>query len=553
MPTDSPLPTKIPVLIVGAGPVGLALAGDLGWRGIPCLILERSDGTITQPRMDGVGVRTMEFCRRWGIRNWVADSPYPRDLPQDNVYVTSMAGYELEREPMPSPGEDSGPPQSPERRERCPQDMFDPILRRFVETFDDVVLRYETEVVELDEDGDGTRVRVRDLHTGAESVIRAAYVVGCDGAGSMTRQHLGIAMSGPEVLTHSTNVVFRADDLPSVYAKPRGYRFICIGPEGTYATVVAINGRDRWRMSMIGDGERREITDEVVDDAIRRAVGASFAFEVESVVSWARRESIADRYRSGRVLIAGDAAHVMSPTGGFGMNTGIGDAVDLGWKLEAVLRRWGGEVLLDSYEPERRPVAQRNASESSENLRRLLAPRKNRPPEAAFSDNGAGPQARAEYGSWFKQLIRREWFSVGAHLGYEYNHSPIIFTVPGREMSSDITTYVQSSTPGARAPHAWLAPYSSTIDLFGRGFSLLRLGRDAPDTGEIASAARARGVPLSVTEIADPEIAELYEQPLVLVRPDGFVAWRGEQTPADPGELMDVTRGAAAAADVSAR
>jgi 2-polyprenyl-6-methoxyphenol hydroxylase-like FAD-dependent oxidoreductase len=546
MSTDFSLPAEVPVLIVGAGPVGLALAGDLGWRGIPCVILERSDGTITQPRMDGVGVRTMEFCRRWGIRNWVADSPYPRDLPQDNVYVTSMAGLELEREPMPSPGEDPGPLQSPERRERCPQDMFDPILRRFVETFSDVRLRYETEVVELAEDGDGVRVRVRDLRTGAESVVRAGYVVGCDGAGSLTRQHLGIEMSGQEVLTHSTNVVFRAADLPAVYAKPPGYRFICIGPEGTYATVVAIDGVDRWRMSILGDGERRKITDEFVDKAIRRAVGAPFAYEVESVVSWARRESIADRYRSGRILIAGDAAHVMSPTGGFGMNTGIGDAVDLGWKLEAVLRGWGGDGLLDSYEPERRPVAQRNASESSENLRRLLAPRQNRPPAAVFSENGAGPEARAEYGRWFKQLVRREWFSVGAHLGYEYNHSPIIFTVPEREMSSDITTYAQSSTPGARAPHAWLAPGSSTIDLFGSGFALLCLGRDAPDVSGIVAAAQARQVPLTVTEIANPEIVELYEQPLVLVRPDGFVAWRGEEAPVDPGELIDVTRGAAA-------
>jgi 2-polyprenyl-6-methoxyphenol hydroxylase-like FAD-dependent oxidoreductase len=552
MSTELPLPAKVPVLIVGAGPVGLALGGDLGWRGIPCLVLERSDGTITQPRMDGVGVRTMEFCRRWRIRDWVADSPYPRDLPQDNVYVTSMAGFELEREPLPSTGEDPGPPQSPERRERCPQDMFDPILRRFVETFSDVRLQYETEVLELAEDGDSVRVRARDLRTGVESVIRAGYVVGCDGAGSMTRQHLGIGMSGQDVLTHSTNVVFRADDLPSVYAKPRGYRFICIGPEGTYATVVAINGRDRWRMSIIGDGKRREVTDEMVDEAIKRAVGAPFSFEVESVVSWARRESIADRYRSRRILIAGDAAHVMSPTGGFGMNTGIGDAVDLGWKLAAVLRGWGGHTLLDSYEPERQPVAQRNASESSENLRRLLAPRENRPPEAVFSENGAGPEARADYGRWFKQLVRREWFSVGAHLGYEYNQSPIIFTVPGREMSSDITTYTQTSTPGARAPHAWLAPGSSTIDLFGRGFALLRLGREAPEVSGVVSAAQAREVPLTVTDIADHEIAELYQQPLVLVRPDGFVAWRGEEAPADPGELIDVVRGAAAV-DASAR
>ena len=542
MRPEFPLPEHVPVLIVGAGPVGLALAGDLGWRGIECVGLERSDGTITQPRMDGVGVRTMEFCRRWGISKWVSDSPYPRDHPQDNVYVTSMAGFELEREPMPAPGNDPGPAQSPERRERCPQDMFDPILRRFAQSHPHVTLRYETEVLALEQNDRQVEVRYRD-RSGAEAVITADYVIGCDGAGSTVRRQIGVEMSGEDVLTHSTNVIFRCPDLPAIYAKPKGYRFICIGSDGTYATVVAINGRDRWRLSIIGDGQRREVTDQQVNDVIVRAVGTEFDFEVLTIVPWARREAIAEHYRVGRVLLAGDAAHVMSPTGGFGMNTGIGDATDLGWKLEAVLRGWGGPYLLDSYEPERKPVAQRNASESTENLGRLLAPRSNRPPVEVFSEGPEGDGARAEYGKWFKQLVRREWFSVGAHLGYEYNDSPIIFTVPGRQMPKDTTTYEQTSTPGARAPHSWLRDGHSTLDLFGRGFVLLRLGRLAPSGEALTQAAAEYGVPLQVHSIEDPTICELYEKPLVLVRPDGFVAWRGEENPSDPHDIVGVASG----------
>jgi hypothetical protein len=234
------------------------------------------------------------------------------------------------------------------------------------------------------------------------------------------------------------------------------------------------------------------------------------------------------------------------------MNTGIGDATDLGWKLEAVLRGWGGPHLLGSYEPERKPVAERNASESTENLGRLLAPRNQEPPAEVFEDGPEGEQARATYGQWFKQLVRREWFSIGAHLGYEYNESPIIFTVPGRRMSADTTTYQQTSTPGARAPHAWLADGLSTLDLFGRGFVLLRLGATAGSGDGLAAAAADYGVPLQISDIEDPAICDLYEMPLVLVRPDGFVAWRGEEGPADPQEIIGVACGKRTRAAVTA-
>src|SRR5436190_810852 len=277
-----------PVLIVGAGPVGLALAGELGWRGVPCTLIEKTDGAIEQPKMDIVGPRTMEFCRRWGIADWVRDAPYPGDYPQDCVYVTGLNGYELGRERFPGRAQETCPPQSPQKRERA-----------------------------------------------------------------------GITMSGNPALTYTTNVMFRCADFPSLHDKGRAYRFIFVGPEGTWLTVVAINGGDRFRMSIVGSADKVTHTEADIRNALTRAVGRAFDYEILSVMRWVRRELVADSYGTQRVFIAGDAAHLMSPTGGFGMNTGIQDAVDLGWKLAARVRGWGGRELLRSYEVERRPVAVR--------------------------------------------------------------------------------------------------------------------------------------------------------------------------------------------------
>jgi FAD binding domain len=257
-----------------------------------------------------------------------------------------------------------------------------------------------------------------------------------------------------------------------------------------------------------------------------------------------RRELVADSYGTDRVFIAGDAAHLMSPTGGFGMNTGIQDAVDLGWKLAAAVGGWAGSDLLRSYEIERRPVAVRNVTEASSNLGRMLATRQRIPPPEIFQAGRAGDAARADYGRWFTETMRHEWFTVGFHLGYRYDGSPIV--VPDGTPAPPLPTssYVQTARPGARAPHAWLPDGRSTLDLFGRGFVLLRFGPDAPDGNGVARAAAEAGVPLDVVALDLPEVSELYQRRLVLVRPDGHVAWRADSPPADARRLIEVVRGA---------
>ncbi|TRX74160.1 FAD-dependent oxidoreductase [Pseudomonas mangiferae] len=534
---------KTPVLIIGAGPIGLALAGDLGFRGVDCLLIERTDGAVLQPKMDMVGIRTMEFCRRWGIVPWVESAGYNRDYPQDCAWVTTLSGYEFGRERFPSPKDEKCPPQSPQKRERCPQNFFDPVLRRFAGQFPGVTLAYNTELVSFEEHADGVRARLRDTLSGEEREVEAEFLVGTDGGASQVRQSLGIQMTGEPALTYTTNVVFRCDGLEALHDLEPAYRYIFIGPEGTWATLVAINGRDQWRFSLVGDENRLTHDEAYMREAIVRAVGREFDFEILSMLPWVRRQLVAESYGTRRVFIAGDAAHLTSPTGGFGMNTGIQDAVNLSWKLAGYLQGWGGRTLLDSYEIEMRPVALRNVAEATGNLKRMLSPRVSSPTAAVFQEGPEGDRARVEFGDAYTEQMKREWFSIGIHLGYMFEGSPIVVPDGTPQPPDEVSTYTPTARPGSRAPHVWLAPGESLIDLFGREFVLLRFGAEAPDGAPLQRAAEARGVPFRTVLIDNPEAAALYERALVLVRPDGQVAWRGDALPADVDGLIDTVRG----------
>lgn len=534
---------QTPVVIVGAGPVGLALAGDLGWRGVPCVLIERGDGKVFQPKMDMVGIRTMEFCRRWGIVDDVENAGYNRDYSQDYAWVSQLhGGYEFGRESFPTVRDEPKPEQSPQKRERCPQNFFDPVLTRFAEKTHNVQVHYSTEYVSHDERSDGVTVTVRNLITGEEQKIECQYLVGCDGGASRVKEALGIKMAGTPALTYTTNAIIECEGLEQLHDKKPGYRYIFIGPEGTWSTVVAINGRNWWRFSIVGDGTMRTLSEEDVAAAFRRAVGRDdFDFRIISLMPWIRRQLVADNYGTQRVKIAGDAAHLTSPTGGFGMNMGVQDAVDLGWKLQAMVEGWGGENLLDTYEFERRPVAIRNVNEATNNLKLMLTPRQSLN-AAVFESGPEGDHARQVFGDAYTQMMKREWYTIGIHLGFRYEGSSIVVADGTAEPEDTVSTYVQTARPGHRAPHVWLAPGQSTLDLFGREFVLMRFDNSV-SIDALSAAANRAGVPLSVADIDNQEARSLYECALVLVRPDGHVAWRANSLPADPDALVDIVRG----------
>ncbi|HYZ34010.1 MAG TPA: FAD-dependent monooxygenase [Crenalkalicoccus sp.] len=537
--------SRLPVLIVGGGPIGLGLAGELGWRGQDAIMFEKTDGMVGQPKMDFVGVRSMEMCRRWGIVEWVHQAGYNRAYPQDCAWVDSLTGHEFGREPFAALQDERPLPQSPcSRGERCPQNFFDPVLQRFARQFPGVELRHEAEVIGFEEHADHVMARVRDVRSGAETEVKGSYLVGCDGGASMVRKQLGIGMSGEGALTHTTNVIFRCAGLEQLHDKAPAYRYIFIGPQGTWATLVAIDGRDHWRFSLVGSADAPHASEDEVRAAIERAMGKPFEFEITSVMPWTRRQLVADSYGSGRVFICGDACHMTSPTGGFGMNTGLQEVENLAWKLAAMLQGWGGKRLLDTYGSERQPIASRNISEATSNLRRMLTPRTKSPPPEIFLPGPEHDAARKQFGDEYTALMKREWFTPGIHLGYMYEDSPIIVPDGTPQPEDTVTTYVQTSRPGSRAPHVWVGPGRSTLDLFGRGFVLLSFG--VADGASLAEAAAARGVPLAVEVLDHAEARAAYERALVLVRPDGTVAWRGDASPdaRTAATIIDTARGA---------
>ena len=531
-----------PVLVVGGGPVGLATALELGWRGVDCTLIEAGDGAVHHPRLGIILTRTMEFCRRWGMVDRVYNCGFNNDYHLNIVYCTSMAGFTLARDENPSCKDLLPPPQSPEKRQRCPQMWFNPILENAAREHRGVNIIHHRKLERITEMADGLEAVTVETQTGEQTLIRAKYLVACDGAGSGIRQNLGIKMLGKPVLSYSLNVYLKAPGLLAAHDKGEAERYIFVDTKGTWGNLTVVDGRELWRMTIIGNEAMMDLDNFDVEAAVRRGMGAiDVDFELLSITPWRRSELTAETFNSGRVFLAGDAAHAMSPTGGHGMNTGVADSVNLGWKLQAALEGWAGEGLLDSYTQERRQIAAEAAAASAANFRAWISPGDC---AAILDDTPEGAQTRMAVGSRMQVSAREDWDSLGVQLGYRYDTSPVIVHDGSAPPPWSALNYVQSARPGARAPHVWLAPGKSTLDLFGRAFVLLRFGDHPSDASALIDAALRQGLPLEVHDIADADAAALYERRLVLVRPDGHVGWRGDAVGDDADDIIATLRGA---------
>lgn len=527
-------PSEVPVLIVGGGPVGLALAVDLGMRGIDVLLVEARDGSVNVPKMNMVNARSMEFCRRWGIADQIKAIGWPEDFQNNAMFVTSLAGHELATFNYPSYAERGELPYTPEGSRRISQMYFDPLLAAKAASLPQVTLCYKTRLECFTQYPDYVDARVCDSVSGDVRDIRADYLIGCDGAESVVREMADIGINGSMRISSSISMFVHSPGLRALNPMEDAWIYWCYGPEGFWGSVGSVNGDDLWRFGCTTQGASPNLATFDAAHWVNRAIGFDHPYEIKAVLPWDRREMVAERYVDGRVILAGDSAHAMSPTGGLGMNTGLADADGLGWRLAAMIKGWGGGGLLKSYDLERRPVAEHNVAESTNSFRRLEAVP--RGPEM-LEQTDAGDAIRSEIRAAVESGgFEREFEQEGTVLGFSYDASPIVIGDGSSRPTGDSRVYTQTARPGHRAPHAWVRPGVSTLDLFGDNFTLFRFDR-ARDVADIARSAERFGISLTIHDFDDPEIAALYEEDQVLIRPDGHVAWRSDAADVSPDTL----------------
>jgi 2-polyprenyl-6-methoxyphenol hydroxylase-like FAD-dependent oxidoreductase len=513
----------VPVLVAGGGPVGLTLALCLASRGIRCMLVERNAATTSHPKMDMTNSRTMELFRRMSIAESLRKVAVPEDHPLDVLWLTSMTGYELHRFPYPSVVEwrslirsrnDGSQPLEPPMR--VSQVEIEPVLKAANERHELVDVRYGVAIKDLEQTDESVTATL-ESQDGKAQVVRCQYLAGCDGGGSVVRSRLGVQVSGKWRILPRYTVHFRSE---ADVLRRRGLAWHFQSNRGT---LVAQNGTDVW--SLHARFPEGAANDDVDPSALIEAfVGESFSHRILLANAWAPHLVVADRYAHGRVFLAGDAVHQYSPTGGYGMNTGIADAFDLAWKLAATLLGFGGPELLASYEEERRPIALRNCEGSGRHndvraaIARLYEP-------TIGAEGPAGDAARARARAGIVALGNAENESRGLEYGYSYGDSSIVWSEPGIAAPDDPVEYAPTTVPGVRLPSVFLADGTAVFDRLGPWFTLLAF--DDADATAVLTVAERRNVPLALLRIRERELAPVYEAPAVLVRPDQHVAWRG--------------------------
>lgn len=511
------------VVVVGAGPVGLGLAIELGMRGIGVLVVERNARGGTAPRAKTTNTRTRAHLRRWGIADKLAEaSPLGIDYPNDVHFVTSLSGYSLAVfrnafDAKPVHMEDF-----PEHAQWVPQYTLERVMLEHAQTLSSVEIQFGTTFVTADQDEDEV-VSTLQPEAGNPVSIRSRFLIGADGARSAVRDLIGAKMEGTYGLSRNSNVIFRAPGLEKAHLHGPGVMIIQI-QRGGLSGIGPMDKGDVWYFTH-GVPEGAELSDEEAIAAIRRTTGIDLPYEVLSRDLWVASELLADRYSDGRIILAGDACHLHPPFGGYGMNMGVGDAVDLGWKIAAQLQGWGGPRLVATYEVERRPVHRFVMDEAIANHAMLIgSPWR----EGLDEDSPHGGEVRRTVGEGIQAAKAREYHTLGTVLGLCYMRSPIIAEEDGPEPQQGGQIYVPSAYPGCLAPHGWLDDGRSLYDAFGRGFALVA-ANDAEES-EIENArveARTLGVPFEV--VRPGGLARRYEAKLALVRPDQIVAWRGDR------------------------
>jgi 2-polyprenyl-6-methoxyphenol hydroxylase-like FAD-dependent oxidoreductase len=530
------------VLIVGAGPVGLTLALDLGRRGVNCLLIEQKAAPEFLPKMERCNARTMEIFRRMGVADRIRAAGLAADVPMDVFIVLAMNEPALLHLPYPSVDKaraqiaarnDGTMPREP--YQLVSQYTLEPLLKREAERQRSVRVTWGCRFEALSQRADGVSAIARGSD-GEAVAIDAKYVVGCDGGASLVRKQLGIKLEGEGDLLRLHQALYYCPDLydrlPIGRGPGHGRHYHVADAHSTF--LIMQDSTKHWTLHAVVNSP------DEMGPQFERTVGVPMRYDLLYVGEWKQNLLLADRYRLGRVFLAGDSAHLVIPTGGLGMNTGVGDAVDLSWKLAAVLQGWGGAALLDSYEIERRQVGDQNVAASryaSIGRRRWRA--QYRPLiRDATPEGQAAREALAQVAD-VEQRKTNEM--IGAELGYRYVGSPVIAHEPGGPAHL-LREYVPTTWPGARLPHVWLSDGVSIHDRIGDGYTLLELAGGAGAAG-LPEAFSEFGAPCTTLHVASDAARQVYGCDLLLVRPDLHVAWRGNRRPDNPRELARLVTG----------
>jgi 2-polyprenyl-6-methoxyphenol hydroxylase-like FAD-dependent oxidoreductase len=530
------------VLIVGAGPVGLTLAIALGQRGIRCTLIEKKAAPEFLPKMERCNARTMEIFRRMGLSEKIRAAGLASDVPMDVYIALAMNEPPLLRLKYPSVADakaeiaachDGSMPLEP--YQLISQYTLEPLLKAEGERLPSVDTRYGCEFLALTQNAGGASAHVRDAQ-GRSMEIRAAFIVGCDGGASAVRKQLGISLRGDGDLLRLYQALYYSptlyDMIPIGRGPGRGRHYHIADGRSTF--LIMQDSTRHWTLHASVDAP------EQMAPQFERVVGVPLQYEMLYVGAWKLNLLLAERYGAGRVFLAGDAAHLVIPTGGLGMNTGVGDAIDLAWKLEGTLRGWGGPGLLASYQMERRQVGDRNIGASRFAwLGRRRWRSQYRPDIRDATAAGQATRDNLARVAALEQPKSNEM--IGAELGYRYVDSPIIWDEPGGPEHL-FREYAPTTWPGARLPHVWVGD-TPIQDLIGSGYTLLRLGGTDVPVSELERAMRVHGAPLEMLTIDDQAPRDVYGFDLILLRPDLHVAWRGNAIPKDPGRLAAIVTG----------
>lgn len=532
------------VVIAGAGPVGMTIALDLAQRDCRLLIVEKNPTTTQHPKMDITNGRSMELFHRLGLGPKLRAVAVPEDQPFDVAWVTTMAGYELHRFHYPSSAErraeaarvnDGSYLREPPMR--VSQTEIEPVLRDALLAEPNVDLRHATAFNGYTDQGDHVAVQITDCASGKSCGYRCHYLVGADGGRSTVRRQAGIRLQGRANLPPRYMMHYYSED--RALLQRWGIAWHYRTPHGS---IIAQNGRNIWTTHAPIDPNSMEPPDPKA--LLRKIFGRDIEFEMLLENRWTPNLLVAERYSAGRVYLAGDAVHQYIPTGGFGMNTGIGDASNLSWKLAAVIKGHAAPQLLDSYNIERRPVGVMNCKAAGANLEVRLEAAKQYVPEI-HEDSPEGEVARARASKELARLGNLENEAMGIEHGFSYDGSPVIMTeyLASNDLKFDPAVYTPSTRPGVRLPNVFLADGSALYDQLGEWLTLLCF--DDTDTSGFGAAAQTADVPLKVLKLKEPGLREIYESDLVLVRPDLHVVWRKTFLSDAPSDVLACAMGRA--------